>query len=384
MDSSTHLLINQANLAIQTSKKEKNIILFIADENTANDIELLSSLENPLKNQQKTNDFHIISNRFNIIEKIKETSPSCITHFNDFDFSQLNIHFDFIIYRISKEKSLTHYIFNQLSHYNSSSTEILIAGKKNEGIKSYASALKKHLASSTNVKLSSRKYKEDYLIKIDFNEKTTLNYDNYHFDDNNYPQAQYIKKAKFCDKEYEIWSKPGTYGWKKLDQGSLLLCDDFIKNETENCHKNSINNKNNLNSCLDLGCGSGLLSLAGNAIGINRIVATDNNAAALKATEMTFKKNNITANVIADNCGSSIEENFDIVLCNPPFHQGFDTNNSLTKQFIKTAQQRLKSSGRAYFVCNSFIGIEKIAEQHFNKIETLTNNKQFKTFVFTK
>ena len=135
---------------------------------------------------------------------------------------------------------------------------------------------------------------------------------------------------------------------------------------------------------IDLGCGSGLLSLAAHSLGIHDILATDNNASAIESTKATFKENNISGEVVAGNCANNIHQKFDVLLCNPPFHKGFDTNNTLTKQFVCAAKRLLKPSGKAYFVTNSFIGIEKFAEHYFDRIETLENDTHFKVLRFSK
>ncbi|MCV6626215.1 MAG: class I SAM-dependent methyltransferase, partial [Cellvibrionaceae bacterium] len=116
--------------------------------------------------------------------------------------------------------------------------------------------------------------------------------------------------------------------------------------------------------------------------------ATDNNAAALASCEHNLQqlkalRPKLETGVSAADCADRIEQRFDLIVCNPPFHQGFNVDNSLTDKFLNAAKNHLNQNGQAYFVVNSFIGIEKKAQQIFKRVETLANNKQFKVLRFS-
>src|SRR5690606_30485375 len=74
-----------------------------------------------------------------------------------------------------------------------------------------------------------------------------------------------------------IYSKPGVYGWDKIDAGSALLIEQLKICATAWEPAKTI---------LDLGCGYGFLTFASSWINCERRVATDNNAAALICTHM--------------------------------------------------------------------------------------------------
>ncbi len=82
--------------------------------------------------------------------------------------------------------------------------------------------------------------------------------------------------------------------------------------------------------------------------------------------------------MIAGDCADTVEGNFDLVLCNPPFHRGFDVDNELTRHFLSAARKKLDRGGVAVFVVNSFIPIEKKLGGLFRKVQTLLNDRQFK------
>ena len=114
---------------------------------------------------------------------------------------------------------------------------------------------------------------------------------------------------------------------------------------------------------------------------IKEITATDNNAAALKACQVNFDLNGISGKVVAANCGQSIHKKFDLVLCNPPFHHGFKTDPALTQHFLSNAKRLMAKKGKALFVVNQFIPLEKLARNYFKKCTELANDNSFKLFI---
>lgn len=380
-DSSTRLLFDelskQLSLTKQLSKvSHANCLIFI-DENGVHNLTDL---------QQLSTHHHIIviSNRYDVAKKAKALHIN--THFNDFDITDLlttektinkNTDAKILAYRVSKEKPVTHHALNQLLTLVDHQSLLLISGKKNDGIKSYTDKIKKIFKLEGELK----KHGDDYIaaLRLPSRENAVqLITDDQKLNDSNYTHLRKITDIHFnrINHAYAIFSKPGVFGWNKIDQGSLFLADTLSSYD-----KLNINNETNL---LDLGCGYGYLSIFAASLGIQHITATDNNAAAILAITKTAAENNIKITIVADDCGASITQTFDIIFCNPPFHQGFDIDSQLTEKFVNTAKNRLNRYGKAYFVTNAFIAIEKIAEKHFASCKQLANNKKFKVLELTK
>lgn len=316
--------------------------------------------------QQAPSGCQVISNRFDVAAGFDQSI------FNDWQIEQRDI--DCLAFRLSKEKAVNHCIINQAIKAVKDGGLIVFAGQKNQGIKSYAKAVKKLLG---NCEIE--KHGMDYLCLATAHTDTQAE----SLDDQDYHQL----RATLQYKDFEILSKPGQFGWNKLDQGSLLLLE-LLKTELE---------KQAAKEVLDIGCGYGLLSI-GLVLEhkLDKLIATDNNAAAIASclANLTTAQQNWNQNpkgsdpfstkpfpsftVVADDCAKGIAQKVDTVICNPPFHQGFDVENQLTDKFIKSARDHLVKGGRAYFVVNSFIGIEKKAKKYFEKIDCLENNRQFK------
>lgn len=299
----------------------------------------------------------IISNRFDVAMAIPNA------HFSDWKIDAQNL--DCLAFRLSKEKAVNHHIINQAIYSLTDGGTLVFAGQKNQGIKSYAKSLKKLLGNC-----DIEKHGLDYLCSATINHKPDEQ-----LDDQNYAELRPTIEFQGTS----LQSKPGQFGWNKLDQGSLLLLE-AIQAEFDNTPAKHI---------LDLGCGYGLLSV-GMALQHQPeyLCASDNNAAAVASCQANLasvhrnKQETFEFEVIADDCAQGIHQRFDTVVCNPPFHQGFDVENQLTDKFLKSAKAHLLPNGRAYFVVNSFIGIEKKAQTYFKHVECLINNKQFKVLRF--
>ncbi|MCK5881489.1 MAG: methyltransferase, partial [Sinobacterium sp.] len=164
--------------------------------------------------------------------------------------------------------------------------------------------------------------------------------------------------------------------WKKIDLGSRLLIEQFDKYQKKHGADTS-------QTLLDLGCGYGFLSIAAKQLGFNTIDATDNCAAALLSCEENFKQLSINGAVISSDCGDNISKHYDMILCNPPFHHGFDHDTSLTEKFVERSAKLLKKGGKAFFVVNEFVGIEKEANKHFTKQLLLDKNSGFKIIMLS-
>jgi len=322
--------------------------LWLVDEN----IDLTQSVSAP-------DNTVAISNRYDIQQALLKKSVDCT--FNDFDFSPIEDNsIDNIFFRVSKEKAVVHHIINQAARTLKTDGELYLSGYKNDGIKTYADKAQQLLQGSKD---KSNGGKSSHLFKLS---KKAVNTENV-LDDKNYRSLTTLTQPD----ESELFTKPGQFGWNKTDKGSEFLINelprflDGIRKPPE--------------TLLDLGCGYGYLTLmVEKELNLNRIVATDNNAAAVLSCKKNVQSFTFNVDVIADDCAEHINEKFELIVCNPPFHQGFSTDNSLTERFTEQACRHLRPKGSAFFVVNQFIPLEKIAEDYFNNIEVFASNKSFK------
>ncbi|MCA0893727.1 class I SAM-dependent methyltransferase [Microbulbifer agarilyticus] len=302
----------------------------------------------------------LLSNRWDIVHAAEQICISAL--FSDFDLPAIEKTFSRIVYPVSKEKAAVHHVINTAAERLQEYGELILIGSKNSGIKTYAQKAAQKFGGGKSL----QKHGTEYSSHNQLNRDATLGVA---LDDSDY------RALRKLDSLNGLFSKPGLFGWNKIDVGSALLARHF----SEHLPKTPFN-------ALDLGCGFGYLSvrlaqLAPDA----HIVATDNNAAALLACQNNFDLHGIKGEVIAGDAGSQVAStSVDIVICNPPFHQGFQVEGDLTDRFLADAARTLKSGGSALFVVNEFIPLARKTEGLFREVTLLEKAKGFCVFRLTK
>ncbi len=336
---------NALTLLLDMLRSEREPCLWIADEHVAG---IQKIPVNPV--------VEVISNRFDVADALSKQGWN--SHFSDLDFNHIDDgSLSAVYFRLAKEKALVNHVINQAARILKTGGQLFISGEKQQGIKTYTKKAEQCLAGKAEIK----KHANHYLASISRGQlPVTL------LDDQSYP----LLRSSLQYEGIDIFSKPGQFGWNKPDKGSVLLAQQFAAIQI-----------NNPGTILDLGCGYGLLSLAAHRQWpAAEITATDNNAAALISCQQNFNQQDISGDVIADNCAAAITKRHDLVLCNPPFHQGFAVENDLTEQFIATAFRLCNPAGCALFVVNAFIPLERIAKKYFKQQQLLGNDGRFKLF----
>ncbi|MEP6833153.1 MAG: methyltransferase [Gemmatimonas sp.] len=164
-----------------------------------------------------------------------------------------------------------------------------------------------------------------------------------------------------------VYSRPGVFSWDHVDEATSLLADHITINAGE--------------SVLDLGCGSGGLGVtAARLSGTGRVHLVDADIEAVRSTrgtiEVSGQKN---CNVeVSDVASAVIDERFDVVVSNPPFHVGKATNLELPLQFIRDAFEVLNPGGRLYLVANRTLPYESMIQEQFGAVTTVHDGQRFK------
>lgn len=334
------------NLLLPALKQAKGDSLWIADEN-------LLQAQLP-----STAGVQAMTNRLDLHQALNQQGWQ--SQFSDFDFSTLaDQSLDRVIYRVSKEKPVVHHIINQACRVLKTGGVLELAGEKGEGIKSYIDKAKKLFGGQCHAEKADRNYWHARLTR-----PTTPGPA---LDDSDYASV----RDAVSDEQFSFRSKPGLFGWNKVDKGSQFLIEQL----------DTLLDGQQPQRCLDLGCGYGYLSLHLahylKAQGCD-ITATDNNAAAIQCCQQNFEQQHVNGQVIAANCAQGISGPFDLIICNPPFHTGFSVENSLTDRFLAAAATRLSTQGSACFVVNKHIALEKKARHWFKTIDTCADNGHFK------
>lgn len=188
--------------------------------------------------------------------------------------------------------------------------------------------------------------------------------------------ARFYKKQQISTYKLEgmalnLFNYPAVFSRTKLDIGTrffLPLVANIAENKTD---------------ILDLGCGNGALGLMAAVYNPEaRVVFIDESYQAIESAKLTitnwnvnnvnrfiFQANNILEGV-ANNC-------FDLVVCNPPFHQ----DNTIGKQtaflMFHQAKRVLQKGGLLLIVANRHLQYHHKLERLFGNCRLLDSNKKF-------
>ena len=337
---SFELLFNQFSEVTQAS-------LWVLDENPPTSL----PAANPL--------IKVISNRYDVVELMLAKGFDAV--FSDFCFEDLPpAKYQFIFFRISKEKALAHHVINSAYQHLADHGKLVFSGAKQEGIKGYIERASKLYHKRETFKADKQHWAAIFEKPVQISQL---------LDDKSYPILRPIIKANEIAGNFEFYSKPGVFGWDKIDAGSALLIDHLHTLSSDLYSPSNI---------LDIGCGYGFLSVSSAKLFNANVVACDNNAAAIRACSYNLDQLDPKHRTVASNCTQAISEKFDLIVCNPPFHTGFEVENDLTEQFLKGSSERLSHNGTALFVVNLHIPLERKAKSYFDNIKTISNDNHFK------
>ena len=290
----------------------------------------------------------VLSNRYDTGQQMARLG--LITHLSDFDFSVLPA-YQRIVYRISKEKMLTHHVINSALRKLTPDGTLYLIGGKQDGMKS----ISKQAADTYDQEVTARKHGSAYLAEFSPCADALLQRAYL-------PDAAYTELREIAHPLMSFYSKPGVFGWEKIDKGSQLLVS---------CLPKVMQYMKEVGSVLDLGCGWGYLMLNTANTDIPVRVATDNNVAAIDAAKRNFAQAGLSVDCVLDDAGAHIRQRFDLILCNPPFHQGFSVSDSLTEKFLANASRMSRRSTRAVFVVNQFIPLPALSQKYFSECRQL-------------
>jgi 16S rRNA (guanine1207-N2)-methyltransferase len=164
-----------------------------------------------------------------------------------------------------------------------------------------------------------------------------------------------------------IKTLPGVFSRDGLDVGSQLLLSTLTPHTK--------------GKVLDVGCGAGVLavSLASHSPKV-RLTLCDVGAAAVEASKATLAANGIEGEVIASNVFSEINGRFDMIISNPPFHDGLQTSLDAAQTLIRGAVRHLNSGGELRIVANAFLPYPKVLDETFGFHEVIAQTGRFKVY----
>jgi 16S rRNA (guanine1207-N2)-methyltransferase len=192
-----------------------------------------------------------------------------------------------------------------------------------------------------------------------FNQNPTTEKEIYKFDWN-------IGKDRFY-----FYTSNSVFSKSGMDFGSMLLVETVLEE-----------NKDFAGNILDLGCGYGPIgTILAKLLKGAKVTMSDVNERALQLCAMNIKENKVEnrVKIINSSVFENINENFDMVVTNPPIRAGKDVVFS----FYEGAYEHLREGGKLYVVIQKKQGAPSTKaklESLFGNCETA--NKKSGYFIF--
>ncbi len=183
------------------------------------------------------------------------------------------------------------------------------------------------------------------------------------------PQMRSIQRPEGT---YTIVTMPGVFSWEHLDEGTALLLDHLGAEPRSDV--------------LDVGCGYGIIGLAAARAGA-RVVLVDDNLLAVRCAAANVRANGLEGRceVLASDLTQAVQgRKFDLVLSNPPFHQGVDVSTSVAVRLVREAFDVLRRRGRLRIVANAFLPYDRAMRDTFGNVRVVAENARYRVLEATR
>lgn len=161
---------------------------------------------------------------------------------------------------------------------------------------------------------------------------------------------------------------PGVFSRDGLDVGSQLLLSTLTPHTK--------------GKVLDVGCGAGVLSVAFARHSPKiRLTLCDVSAPAGRSQSLQpLATNGVEGEVFASNVFSEVKGRFDMIISNPPFHDGMQTSLDAAQTLIRGAVRHLNSGGELRIVANAFLPYPDVLDETFGFHEVIAQTGRFKVY----
>lgn len=163
-----------------------------------------------------------------------------------------------------------------------------------------------------------------------------------------------VLKYDYGNTSFSFFSDNGVFSKDRIDYGSALLVDIFIKNKASS-----------INSILDVGCGYGFIGIVLSKILKVKTTLIDINKRAVHLAQRNIKDNNVDAEALVSDVYDEINKKFDCIVTNPPIRAG----KQVVLKILEEATNYLNKDGELWFVIRKDQGVKsiiKILEKKYN------------------
>lgn len=329
-DSADELLIAQ----LQTLNLEGKRVLLINDHFGA----LSTALTRP--------GFATYTDSFVSSQAIKSNSEGRITPLTH--FGQWEGTYDYVLIQIPKNLSFFEDILCHLTHHLKEGSQVICGAMVKHLAPSSFELLGKYIGTTT----TSLAQKKARLIFAGFERERV--------------DSPYPIKVAIDGFERPLINHSNLFSREKLDIGTRFLLENMPGGHFE--------------SVLDLGCANGIIGLRAKQLYPKaRIAFSDESAMAIESARENYGSYfTDEAAFHWTNCFESGEkQSKDLILCNPPFHQGNTIGDFIAWQMFTDAKEALKKGGLLRVIGNSHLGYQVKLKKIFSNSQVMAKNKKF-------
>lgn len=133
---------------------------------------------------------------------------------------------------------------------------------------------------------------------------------------------------------------------------------------------------------IDLGCGNGVVGLvAAERNPAARLHFFDESFMAVASARQNFFHNLGEGREASFNVGDALDgvaaDSADVVLCNPPFHQGSAVGDQIARRMFRQSRQVLRPGGELWVIGNRHLAYHQTLKKIFGNCELIASNKKF-------
>ncbi|CAA0089185.1 Ribosomal RNA large subunit methyltransferase G [Zhongshania aliphaticivorans] len=266
--------------------------------------------------------------------------------------------FDYILYKLPKSRSLLRYQLQCISTLIVHPEQFIGAAMARHIDHHVVEEFSKHLATAK----PSLARKKARLIQLQTPPKTINVTDDTHV-------------IILPELNLTLSNRANVFSRDKLDRGSRLMLRGIDKLATPP------------SNIADLACGNGLLGLYAARKWANAdIHFFDDSFMAIDSAQTNLSANAIpppseTSRVCsfsADDCLSNYQgDNFDLILCNPPFHQDHHVGDHIAQTMFRDSVKHLAPHGRLCVVGNRHLGYHVTLKKLFGHCEVIESDAKF-------
>ncbi len=277
---------------------------------------------------------------------IRQNSAQRVQPLND--LKALTGLYDFVLIQIPKNMSYFEDILCRLSQHLHAQSQLICGSMVKHLAPTSFDLLKKYMGETT----TSLAEKKARLVFARF-EKTTAT--------SPYPQS--VKLDGF---DLPFSNNSNLFSRDKLDVGSRFFLQHIPKGS--------------FTSILDLGCANGVIGIKAKMLNPQaQIIFSDESAMAIESAQTNYQQHfKDEARYIWTNCFEGQPRGaVDLVLCNPPFHQGTTIGDFIAQQMFQDAFETLKVGGTLRVIGNSHLGYQVKLKKLFGNATIVDTNQKF-------